>query len=142
MSLQYQRCSRMCLELSLYQKRKMLLEQDSEGSKSYLERLRVVSCSIGKSLGSCLIGKWGRSLGIRCVFRVLIVLLLSFLSRSLTVLASWIGKGLLEGLTDLLLQSGQLTDPLLWSGNASQVLEHVLGQLVPMSCHSRGSPSI
>src|SRR6266436_6778349 len=115
----------------------MLLEQDSEGSKSYLERLRGVSCLIGKSLGSCLIGKRGRSLGIRCVFQVQIVLLLSCLFWLLTVLPSWIGKGLSEGLTDLLLRNEGLTDPLLRSGNVSRGLERVPGQLVPMSCHFR-----
>src|SRR6266403_485700 len=103
------------MELSLYRKWKMLLERDSEGSKSYLERLRGVSCSIGKSLGSCLIGKRGRSLGIRYVFRGLIV---------------------------PLLRSEWLTDPLLRSGNASPGLEHVLDQLVPMSCRFLGNPSI
>src|SRR6266481_4469769 len=117
----------MCLELSLYRKRKMLLEWDSEGLKSYLERLRGVSCSIGKFLGSCLIGKRGRSLGIRYVFRVLIVFLLCF-------------SFLL--LTDPLLRSERLTDPLLWSSNISQDLGHVPGQLAPMSCHFRGSLSI
>src|SRR6266436_4388032 len=152
MSLQYQRCSRMCLELSLYQKRKMLLARDSEGSKSYLERLRGVSCLIGKSLGSCLIGKRGRSLGIRCFFRGLIVFLLSLSFWLLTVSPSWVGKGLFGGLTDLLLRSEWLTDlllrsegltdPLLWSDSVLRDLEHVLGQLVPMSCRFRGSLSI
>src|SRR6266436_4838467 len=142
MSLQYQRCSRTCLELSLYQKRKMLLERDSEGLKSYLECLRGVSCLIGKSLGSCLIGKWGRSLGIQYAFRVLIVLLLSFSPWLLTVVILRIGKGLFEGLTDLLLWSEWLTDSLLQSSNVLLSLERVLGQLVPMSCRFRGSPSI
>src|SRR6266403_5520978 len=132
----------MCVELSLYRKRKMLLEQDSEGSKSYLERLRGVSCLIGKSLGSCLIGKRGRSLGIRCVFRVLIVLLLTSSFLLLTVPFLWIGKGLTECLTDPLLRSEQLTDSLLWSDNALRDVVHVPGQLVPMSCHFQGNPSI
>src|SRR6266446_7173454 len=131
----------MCLELSLYQKRKMLLEQDSEGSKSYLERLRGVSCSIGKSLGSCLIGKRGRSLGIRYIFQVLIVFLLCFSFLLLTVPLSWIGKGLFEGLTDLLLQSERLTDLLLWSDNVLRDLERVPDQLIPMSCRFWDSPS-
>src|SRR6266436_4613368 len=142
LSLQYQRCSETCVELSLYRKRKMLLERDSEGSKSYLERLRGVSCSIGKSLGSCLIGKRGRSLGIRYVFWMQIVLLLSLSSLLLTVPLLWIGKGLLEGLTDLVLRSVWLTVLLLRSGNTLRDPEHVLGQLVPMSCHFQGTPSI
>src|SRR6266403_3207447 len=132
----------MCLELSLYRKRKMLLERDSEGSKSYLERLRGVSCSIGKSLGSCLIGKRGRSLGIQYFFQVLVVLLLSSLFQLLTVPQSRIGKELLKGLTDLLLRSERMTDLLLRSDNVSQGLECVPGQLVPMSCHFQGSLSI
>ncbi len=64
----------------------MLLERDSEGSKLYLDRLRGVSCSIGKSLGRRLIGKWGRLLGIRCVFGVLTVFLLTLSLLLLTVL--------------------------------------------------------
>ena len=55
----------MCFKLSLYWKQKILLEWDSEGSKSYLECLSRVRFSMGKSLGRCLIGKWGRLLGIR-----------------------------------------------------------------------------
>src|SRR6266403_4384134 len=110
----------------------MLLERDSVGSKSYLERLRGVSCSIGKSLGSCLMGKRGRLLGIRCVLRVLIVFLLTSSFLLLTVLFSWIGKGLFDC----------LTDPLLWSDSVLRDLERVPGQLVPMSCHFQGSPSI
>src|SRR6266404_2489170 len=120
----------------------MLLEWDSEGSKSYLERLRGVSCSIGKSLGSCLIGKRGRLLGIQCVFRVLIVLLLSVSFWLLTVPFLWIGKGLFEGLTDPLLRSEWLTDLLLRSGNVLRGLGRVPGQLVPRSCHFWDSPSI
>jgi len=73
----------------------MLLEQDSEGSKSYLERLRGVSCSIGKSLGRCLIGKQGRSLGIQCVLGVLTVFLLTLSFLLLTVPLLCIGKALL-----------------------------------------------
>ena len=46
----------------------MLCEWGSVGSKLYLEHLSRVSFSIGKSFGRCLIGKWGRSLGIRCSF--------------------------------------------------------------------------
>ena len=46
----------------------MLCEQGSEGSKSYLERLRGVSFLIGKSFGRRLIGKQGRSLGIQWGF--------------------------------------------------------------------------
>ena len=71
--------------------------------------------------------------------------LLSLSFRLLTVSQSeWLTDPLLrsEGLTDPLLQSEGLTDPLLRSGNALQVLEHVLGQLVPMSCHFRDNPSI
>src|SRR6266436_6009923 len=111
----------------------MLLEWDLEGSKSYLERLRGVSCSIGKR---------GRSLGIRCVFRVRIVLLLSSSSWLLTVPLLQIGKESFEGLTDLLLWSEWLTDPLLRSGNALRDPQHVLDQLAPMSYHFWGSPSI
>src|SRR6266478_1220440 len=110
----------------------MLLERDSEGSKSYLECLRGVSCSIEKSLGSCLIGKRGRSLGIQYFFQVLVVLLLSSSFQLLTVPQLRIGKELLKGMTDLLL----------WSDNVSQGLERVPGQLVPMSCRFRGSLSI
>ncbi len=46
----------------------MLCEQGLVGSKSYLECLSGVSFSIGKSFGRRLIGKQGRSLGIRYSF--------------------------------------------------------------------------
>ncbi len=60
----------------------------------------------------------------------------------LTVPLLWIGKELSKELTDLLLRSERLTDPLLWNDNVSRDLEHVPGQLVPMSCHSRDTLSI
>src|SRR6266446_2423369 len=119
----------------------MLLERDSEGSKSYLEHLRGVSCSIGKFLGSCSIGKRGRSLGIRYYFQGLIVFLLSLSFWLLTVLRNkWLTDLLLrsERLTDPLLQSERLTDLLLRSDSILRGLEHVLGQPVPMSCCFRG----
>src|SRR6266403_754491 len=110
----------------------MLLERGSEGSKWYLEGLRGVRCLIGRALGGGLMGKRGRSLGIRYVSRVLIVFFLCLSFLLLTDPPSRIGKGLFEGLTDLLLQSS----------NVSQGLGHVPGQLVPMSCHFQGSLSI
>ncbi len=72
---------------------------------------------MGKSFGSCLIGKRGRSLGIRCVFGLLVVLLLTPLLSPLTDAFPWIGKGLFLSLTVPLLRSGWLTDPLLQSGS-------------------------
>ncbi len=87
-------------------------------------------------------GKRGRLLGIRCVFQVWIILLLSSSSWLLTVSLLWIGKGLFEGLTDLLLWNGRLIDLLLRSGNALRGLERVPGQLVPMSYRFWDSPSI
>ena len=87
-------------------------------------------------------GKWGRLLGIQCVFWVQIVFLLSLSLLLLTVPPLWIGKGLSVGLTDPLLWNEQLTELLLWSGNVLRGLEHVPGQLAPMSCHFRDTPSI
>ncbi len=72
----------------------MLRERDSVGSKSYLERLRGVSCLIGKSLGRHSMAKQGRSLGIRCSFGVLVRFLLSLLLLLLTDLFLLIGKAL------------------------------------------------
>src|SRR6266478_2522465 len=77
-------------EPSLYRKRKMLWERGSEGSKSYLERLRGVRSLIGKSFGSCLIGKRGRSLGIRWRVGVEFVGFLYAIGMMLSDALSWL----------------------------------------------------
>ena len=87
-------------------------------------------------------GKWGRLLGIQCVFWVQIVFLLSLSLLLLTVPPLWIGKGLLVGVTNRVLRIVRLTVLLLRSGNTLRDPEHVLGQLVPMSCHFQDTPSI
>ena len=86
----------------------MLWERGSEGSKSYLERLRGVRFLVGKSFGRRLIGKQGRSLGIRWRFEALFEGFLYVLGRVLT-------EGLFSWLTDVGLR---MTDAVLRIDNA------------------------
>ncbi len=82
----------------------MLWERGSEGSKSYLERLRGVRSLRGKSLGRRLIGKRGRSLGIRWRVGALFVGFLYELGMVLTdALSLWLTDAELR-MTDVVLR--------------------------------------